>query len=313
MVFIQKAIKIHVYNHENYGFEKRRTLVKYIITMFLALVVGVLLESWRENRIFRVKRYCIPISDKKEEKKAKEEKLKIVFLSDLHDHTYGNENDVLYEAVWKEKPDVILIGGDMLIGKHHVALDAARSFCSKLPKIAPVYYAMGNHEQRMKTYPERYGDAIERYIQSLKNEGIHILDNDSTEIEFSGRWIRVTGVNLPMECYKHHDKIGKKDIETFVGKSSKEAYQILLAHDPGHFAGYKEWGADLVLAGHLHGGVARIPGWRGVITPHLHLFPKYSGEMTTEDSHTMIVSKGLGTHTIPFRIFNYPEIVVFEL
>lgn len=283
--------------------------MKYIIAVFFILVVGVLLESWRENRSFRVKRYCLPNFDKNEN----QEKLKVVFLSDLHDHTYGNANDVLYEAVRKEKPDVILIGGDMLIGKHHVALNAAQGFCSKLPKLAPVYYAMGNHEQRMKTYPERYGDAIERYVQSLKNAGVHFLDNDSTEFEFSGRLIRVSGVNLPLTFYKHHDNIEKKDIEKLVGKASEEAYQILLAHDPGYFEIYKEWGADLVLSGHLHGGVARIPGWRGVITPHLHLFPKYSGEMTTEGTHTMIVSKGLGTHTIPFRIFNYPEIVVFEL
>lgn len=281
----------------------------YIIILFLVLAAGILFESWRENRIFKVKRYCISTSDKSE----KREKLKIVFLSDLHDHVYGDENDILYEAVRKESPDLILIGGDMLIGKHHVAFDSALKFCSKLPNIAPVYYAMGNHEQRMKTYPKRYGDAIERYIQSLRNAGVHILDNDSTEFEFSDHMIRITGVDLPIESYKHHDKIGKTYIETFVGEASKEAFQILLAHDPGHFVGYKEWGADLVLSGHLHGGVARIPGWRGVITPHLRLFPKYSGEMTTEGEHTIIVSKGLGTHTIKFRFFNYPEIVVVEV
>lgn len=281
----------------------------YIIALFLILAAGILFESWRENRIFKVKRYCIPTSDKRK----KREKLKIVFLSDLHDHIYGNENDILYEAVRKESPDLILIGGDMLIGKHHVAFDSALKFCSKIPNIAPVYYAMGNHEQRMKTYPERYGDAIERYIQSLKNAGVHILDNDSTEFEFSNRLIRITGLNLPIASYKHHDKISKIYIEELAGEASQEAFQILLAHDPGHFAGYKEWGADLVLSGHLHGGVARVPGWRGVITPHLRLFPKYSGEMTIESEHTIIVSKGLGTHTIKFRFFNYPEIVVVEL
>lgn len=49
-----------------------------------------------------------------------------------------------------------------------------------------------------------------------------------------------------------------------------------------------------------------------MITPQAFLFPKYSGEMTVEDGQTIVVSKGLGTHTINFRLFNIPEVVVLE-
>ena len=68
-----------------------------------------------------------------------------------------------------------------------------------------------------------------------------------------------------------------------------------------------------MLSGHLHGGIVRIPGWRGVITPQVCLFPKYSGEMTQEDGKSIIVSRGLGTHTINFRLFNVPEVIVLEI
>ena len=174
---------------------------------------------------------------------------------------------------------------------------------------------MGNHEQRMKTYPEKYGKTIYEYIQTLQDAGIIFLDNASTDLKLGDFKMRITGLNLPIESYfrRQRGSIGRKYIEKFVGKAKNDVFQILLAHDPSHFQGYKEWGADLVLSGHLHGGVARVPAWRGIITPHLHLFPKYSGEMTTEEKRTIIVSTGLGTHTIKFRILNYPEIVVIEL
>mgnify|MGYP000582777615 CR=1 FL=1 len=55
------------------------------------------------------------------------------------------------------------------------------------------------------------------------------------------------------------------------------SYHILLAHNPSYMEAYKEWGSDLILSGHLHGGCVRLPGIGGVITPQAFLFPKYSG------------------------------------
>ena len=80
-----------------------------------------------------------------------------------------------------------------------------------------------------------------------------------------------------------------------------------------YFEDYKEWGADLVLAGHLHGGVIRIPGIGGLISPQAVLIPKYSGELTKEDGSYMSLSKGLGTHTVNLRIFNPAELIVLHL
>ncbi len=57
----------------------------------------------------------------------------------------------------------------------------------------------------------------------------------------------------------------------------------------------------------------RIPGIGGVIGPDFVLFPKYSGEMRCVGDQTVIVSKGLGTHTIHIRLFNPAEVVVLSL
>ena len=40
---------------------------------------------------------------------------KAVFLSDLHDNSFGMENEELLAAIEKEQPDIVVIGGDMLV------------------------------------------------------------------------------------------------------------------------------------------------------------------------------------------------------
>ena len=280
----------------------------------------VCMESIREQWNFNVTKYQICTSKINPHMKPK----RMIFLSDLHNHEYGQNNIRLLQAVKAACPDLILIGGDMLVGKRGRSAKAALQFVSQLPKIAPVYYANGNHEQRMKENPEKYVRVYERYREILQNAGVHFLENDSLELHLDGFHVRLTGLELPMETYEKfkYSHVRKEDIVLQVGEIRKEmldsaeeeesVYEILLAHNPTYYSAYKEWGADLVLSGHLHGGIARIPGWRGVITPQAFLFPKYSGEMTEEDGQTIIVSRGLGTHTINFRLFNRPEMVVLE-
>ena len=280
----------------------------YIFAAFVILFLLVLAESYRESRMFKTTRY-----------QYNTEKLsgrrKIIFLSDLHNHVYGADNKILLDSIIYEKPDYILIGGDLIVGKPGAEVSLTAAFVKRLAEIAPVYYALGNHEQRMKECPEKYGMIMHDYIEDLSLEGIHFLQNESVLLKDRDGSFRVTGVELPMYTYDKFKlrKLHGELIKQCVGKPDRDTFQILLAHNPVYFSAYKEWGADLVLSGHLHGGIARIPGWRGVITPQAFLFPKYSGEMTTEGKHTIIVSKGLGTHTFNFRVFNHPELVVLVL
>ena len=86
-----------------------------------------------------------------------------------------------------------------------------------------------------------------------------------------------------------------------------------MAHNPSYVKEYVEWGADLILCGHLHGGIVRIPGLTGLITPALEWFPKYSGDLYYEGDKVIVVSKGLGTHTINLRFLNPAEVVVLHV
>lgn len=285
---------------------------KYMLPLFtLGMEIAVIAaEIFRELHSFRVIRYRI-LSDKWKRAKGG---CRIVFLSDLHNRSYGKKNDRLYDAIRRQKPDVIFIGGDMLVGKNGCDYRTAAELIGSLPKLCPVYYANGNHEQRMKEDSQTFGKAYERYKSELLKTGVCFLENESAVISCKGIPVRVTGLEIPKTGYA---RIYKKrpDAETIrecVGGCEKQYYQILLAHNPSYMDSYFEWGADLVLSGHLHGGVVRIPGFRGMVSPGFELFPKYSGGYHRKGGQAAVISRGLGSHTIPIRLFNSAELVVLE-
>ena len=102
-------------------------------------------------------------------------------------------------------------------------------------------------------------------------------------------------------------------LQGLLGNARKDNYVILLAHNPDFFSEYARWGADLTISGHVHGGIARVPFWgKGVISPSLRLFPEYDGGIFEQGGAKMLLSRGLGTHTIPVRLFNPGELWVVD-
>ena len=171
---------------------------------------------------------------------------------------------------------------------------------------------MGNHETRLFLYPEIYGDMGKRYEEELNKIGAPFLRNKSKECNDN---IRITGLEMKREYYQRFKKklMDKSYLPEVLGEVKQEKYEILLAHNPDYFEEYAEWGADLVLSGHVHGGMMRLPILGGVISPAVKLFPKYDGGLFKEGKSTMILSRGLGMHTIPIRIFNPGELVFIKL
>lgn len=275
------------------------------------LALAVLLEIWRELHTFRMTHYTI-VSSKWAGDGAKN---KVLFLSDLHNHVYGEQNETLLAAIREEHPDAILIGGDMPVAKIEGSFDDAAKFVEALCKICPVYYGNGNHEQRYKENKARFGDAYERYKKRICDAGVILLENESVSFEIGTKQVRISGLELPMDSYKkwRHSTVRVQDITERIGACPHEEYQILLAHNPEYADSYLAWGADLSLCGHLHGGLVCLPNGKSLITPQFHLFPKYAGEMTRVGEQAVIVSRGLGTHTIHVRLFNPAEVVVLHL
>lgn len=248
-----------------------------------------------------------------------------VLLSDLHNASYGENNSRLLSEIRSINPEVVLVAGDMLTSTIEPQMDAAIALMNELTRKYPVYYANGNHESRLRkeneeaqepyeNKSETSGEYYDKYMSAIRSYGVHLLENTSETLEILHMPIRIWGLELPLEYYGHfHSAVltaGK--IEELLGKPDTAAYQILLAHNPCHFEAYAAWGADLTLSGHLHGGIIRLPLLGGVVSPQCRLFPKYDRGLFSKGDAKLVVSAGLGSHTVNIRINNPPELVVLD-
>lgn len=283
--------------------------MQIIVPIFCAALIFFVLENMRELRTFRVKKYNIlsrklnGISEKR-----------ILFLSDLHNYSYGKENQRLLQAIRRAEPDLILIGGDMIVRKNGTSYEKTVQFLQKLPEICPVYLANGNHEQKLKEWPDKYIQSYEDYKEQLIKSGVVFLENETVQVQLDRSVIRITGLEIPMDAYQRFGRypLEMAELEERIGRTNS-CYQILLAHNPSYVRPYQEWGADLILCGHLHGGIVGIPGIGGIIAPNFRLFPRYSAGKYRRKEAVIVVSRGLGTHSIPVRFLNPAELILLEL
>lgn len=261
---------------------------------------------------FKVTRYRIRTGN---ELRSPEYPFSVVFLSDLHNVSYGEGNSRLLQEIRNENPEAVFVAGDMLTAGKEVQMDAAMALMDELTKQYPVFYANGNHEYRLKVGAEKYGDVYERYSNTIKSFGVHVLENGCERLEIAKLPMTIWGLELPMEYFGRGKRCSlvKTQIEELLGGVPGEnSFHVLLAHHPSYFDAYASWGADLTLSGHLHGGIIRLPLLGGVISPQVRLFPRYDRGMYTYNGKKMIVSAGLGSHTINIRINNPPELVVID-
>lgn len=241
----------------------------------------------------------------------------IVFLTDLHNKEFGEENSRLLETVRKVKPDAVLFGGDGMVAKRgNSDVRIPLALLTELAKEFPVYCGNGNHESRMLWKSEIYGEAYENYQTALENAGIRYLSNEAADLDSD---IRIYGLDLPKSAYlPRSGEIPEGLLKETLGELDPEKFCLLLAHSPLFFEEYAAWGADLTLSGHFHGGTIRLPLVGGVMTPQYQFFyPRCAGYFELpgkgREKSRMIVGRGLGTHSINIRLNDKPQVVVVRL
>ncbi len=285
----------------------------YVIIILGAFVVFLL--SFYENRHFEVREYSV------DSPKIPEafDGFRMAVLSDLHNQEFGKGNERLLAAIREQAPDIVVCAGDMLVGKPGADFSVASSLVTSLANEFPVYMAMGNHEYRLRVYPDTYQDMWNRYLdettRSHTANKVVWLDNKTEYIVRRGEQVAITGLTIDRIYYKRFQKheMSAEYVEQSCPFPDRSVFQILLAHNPDYFPAYARYGADLVISGHVHGGMVRLPIFGGVISPRLRLFPKYDrGEFYAEKSK-MLLHGGLGNHTIRVRVNNRPELMLVTL
>lgn len=272
------------------------------------------------GRILSVSNYIINCKKQKGALSGK----RIAAISDLHSCTFGKENENLVQKIIKYTPDLLVISGDMITGarpdKAYIALD----FLEKISSFIPVIYSFGNHERRCEDFNLGSHEKPAVYIKNEQKSGFDYKDflhninkyttllRNSHTTAFGDDQVKIYGLDAPLDYYMRSAVLDTDTLRELLGDCDRDCFNILLAHDPAHFAAYEQWGADIVISGHIHGGIIRLPFVGGLVSPRYEFFPKYSAGRYCINSTTMLLSRGLGSHTIPIRIFNSPEVMIID-
>lgn len=242
-------------------------------------------------------------------------RVRAAFLTDLHDSDWGEGFALLKDALDVEEPDIVLVGGDMITAVPGTSTERIAGLMADIASRYPVYYGCGNHEYRLCIYPETYGDMYKEYISALRRSGVIFLPNRKASAEVNGVRLDIYGYNIKRRYYKRfrNQTMPVSELENVFGSPEDGAVSILLAHTPRYMETYLDWGADLTLCGHNHGGIIRLNSEVGLIDPDLSLLSKRSKGRYSKDGRTCIVSAGLGEHTVKMRFNNPREIVIADI
>ena len=228
---------------------------------------------------------------------------RLVVLSDLHGAEFGEGNGDLLDAVAAQAPDYIFYLGDLEDKYRGPVPGYPEETARGLAAIAPTYYVTGNHEWAIGDVPELKED--------LEAGGVTVLSNRFVTLERGGDTVVLAGIDDPNG---YADQKSPETLAAELYAARGDPFWILLAHRNDRFADqYSLLGADLVISGHGHGGLARLPFPDGLISTDHSLFPSYPAGLYEKNGSTLFVTRGLGNSGWTLRLFNRPEVAVLTL
>ena len=275
--------------------------MKRLFKILLLLCIFICLCGWVAwgNTAIEINEYTV----KSERLPSAFSGFRIAQVSDLHNATFGENNEKLLKKLESAQPNAIVLTGD-LIDSRRTDIEVAIEFASACTKLASTYYVSGNHESR---------GGYTELKDGLLASGVTVLENQEAFIEKDGERIRLIGVVDPDFRKNVYQTDAAYMQETLSAFSWGAEYTVLLSHRPELFDCYVEVGADLVFSGHAHGGQFRIPFVGGLFAPDQGFLPKYDAGLYQQAQTSMFVSRGIGNSIFPFRVNNRPEIIAVTL
>ena len=292
----------------------------------IATAVIVVLCNYIGNRNFRETFYSTSSI-------KVDSRVRVIHLSDLHGCYYGKNNARLLERIEALEPDIIICTGD-IVDSVKDDTPYAVALGQELAKIAPSYYVYGNNEAEgiydfplnEKELDKKFGfsdgnrdetkllELADTFEEKLEQTGIKVLKNEKDTITVKTMTVDVYGVltSNPSSFWSYSEKAFADYIY-----EDADNLKITAVHEPFIFEEFKPdfWG-DLMVCGHTHGGVIRVPLLGPLFTHEGGLFPERDGSFVYGRYDTagrpLIVSAGLENLNV-FRINNEPELVIIDI
>ena len=303
------------------GSRKNKTVILLLIILLTLLwFVGEILVSYHW---MKVNRYPVTVRNLPYTDTVTDAGFKMVVISDLHDHEFRKDNEKLIRCVKEQDPEMIILDGDML-NEDSKSDEVPVRLVKGLAEIAPVYYALGNHEldyigaaegKKMQKHPEDSG-----LVKDLTDSGACVLEEGYRDVEIGGCKVRIGGM------YEYTFALdGDNSAENLTGDArdfledfqNTDRYKIMLCHRPDSFVfgdASDYWKIDLVISGHDHGGQVVIPFKGGLYGGDQGWFPPYVHGLYRTGRIRLFVTSGLSSEKqILPRWNNRPEIAVLNI
>jgi len=325
-----KMAKKNAFEALSPGMKKNIRALKFfaigmIFVCFAAMII-LIMGSYIGNRNFRETFYSASSI-------KVDSNVRVIQLSDMHGVAYGKNNRRLLERIEDLEPDIIICTGD-IVDSAEDDTDYAVGLGKALSKIAPSYYVYGNNEVESiydfplneKELDKKFGfDKNNRdetallkiedsFEEKLENAGIKVLKNEKDTIKVKTMEVDVYGVlnSNPSSFWSYSEKA----FFDYIYENTNNL-KITAVHEPFIFEEFApEFWGDLMLCGHTHGGVMRIPVLGPLFTREGGLFPERDGNFVYGRYDTagkpLIVSGGLENSNL-LRINNQPELVVIDI
>ena len=225
---------------------------------------------------------------------------RVVQLSDLHGARFGEDNSRLSALVRSLEPDLIAMTGDFV--EDESQLEATRGLLSGIKGAAPIYWVNGNHEWVHGVLP-----ALRELLDTY---GVIRLENRYLPLEKDGGRIVIAGAEDPNGSA---DMIKPDALAEALRAEYPEDFVLWLGHRNYWASRYPSLPVDLILSGHAHGGIVRLPGIGGLLNVNHSFLAEYEDGVYEGNSFQMLVSRGLGNSISVPRFLNRPEVVVVTL
>lgn len=288
---------------------RRKGALTGVLLLLILLTVYVLGSLWVSKNHLIVRKFTVHTG-------GNETGFRAVVIGDLHNHEFGEENETLVKTIEEQNPDLILMAGDML-NADSASPAVPVTLIEQLKNIAPVYYALGNHEIE---YMEQTGEDL---TKELTAAGAVVLDKAYVDLATEGVSIRLGGMydyafGTDMETGENLASAAPEDTVAFLQEfQDTDRLKIMLSHRPDSFIfgdASEVWDVDLVISAHDHGGQVVLPFLGGVYGGDQGWFPKYIHGLYQKEKIQLFVTSGLGTNRelVP-RFNNPPEIAVLTI
>lgn len=220
-------------------------------------------------------------------------------LSDLHLETLRITPEHITQVVMAKKPDLLVITGDIISTR--TDLDKLKIYLAGLKGTYGNFVVMGNNDYSLSH------TLFKRYLDQLQNLGFTPLINKAFLVQKLNLW--VIGIDDPATAHDDVDLAYQNILST----QQPAPFRLVLAHSTDCLDEVAIYGADLLLAGHTHGGQIRIPGLQPLITnTYLGDHGIYEGYHVINEV-PLYISRGIGESVISLRLNVPPEIAFFTL